>query len=52
MPSIWGEEKSTLYRKIENLQDKALRIINFLPNNYPISNTYEKINVLKLRHFI
>ena len=39
---VWGHEKSALFRKIENLQDKALRIINFLPNNCPISGTYKK----------
>ena len=49
---IWGQEKTALFRRIENLQDKALRIINFLPNNFPISPTYEKLNVLKLRDFI
>ena len=49
---VWGHEKSALFRKIENLQDKALRIINFLPNNCPISGTYEKLNILKLRDFI
>ena len=49
---VWDREKSALFRKIENLQDKALRIINFLPNNCPISGTYEKLNILKLRDFI
>ena len=49
---IWGQEKSALFRKIENLQDKALRIINFLPNNCPISGTYKKLNILKLKDFI
>ena len=49
---VWGHEKSALFRKIENLQDKALRIINFLPNNCPISGTCEKQNILKLRDFI
>jgi len=39
---VWGQENSALLQKIENLQDKALRIINFLPNNYPISETYKK----------
>ena len=49
---VWGQENSALLQKIENLQDKALRIINFLPNNYPISETYKKLNILKLRDFI
>ena len=49
---VWGHEKSAPFRKIENLQDKALRIINFLPNNCPLSGTYEKLNILKLCDFI
>ena len=31
----WGQSKTELFNKIQKLQDKALRIINFLPRTTP-----------------
>ena len=47
---VWGqrERMSETLRKIANLQDKALRIINFLPPNTPIDETYKTQKILKL----
>ena len=33
---IWGQSKSDHFRKLAELQDKALRIINFLPDTAPL----------------
>ena len=37
----WGQSKTGLFNKIEKLQDKALRIINFLPNTALVSETHK-----------
>ena len=37
----WGQSKTGLFNKIEKLQDKALRIINFQPNTTPVSEIYK-----------
>ena len=37
----WGQSKTGLFNKIEKLQDKALRIINFLPNTALVSEIYK-----------
>ena len=49
---IWGQTKNDLFRKIEKLQDKILRIINFLPKGTPINDTYENSKILKLQDYI
>ena len=49
---IWGQTKTDLSRKIEKLQDKALRIINFLPKGTPVSDTYKNSKILKLQDSI
>ena len=35
---IWGQTKTEIFKKLEKLQDKAIRIINFLPNTAPIND--------------
>ena len=42
---MWGQ-------KIETLQEKAIRIIKFLPNNAPASKEMHKLRILKLKDFI
>ena len=51
---IWGQRERIpeTIQKINNLQDKAIRIINFMPPNAPIAETYKKGNILKLRDYI
>ena len=39
-------------KKKEILQEKAIRIINFLPNNAPVSKEMHKLRILKLKDFI
>ena len=34
------------------MQDKAIRIINFKPNNYPAGKLYQPNKILKLREYI
>ena len=34
------------------MQDKAIRIINFTPNNYPAGKLYQPNKILKLREYI
>ena len=49
---MWGQYQGTEFKKIETLQEKAIRIINFLPNNAPVSKEMHKLRILKLlSHF-
>ena len=34
---MWGQYQGTEFKKIETLQEKAIRIIKFLPSNAPVS---------------
>ena len=45
---MWGQYQGTEFKKIETLQEKAIRIIKFLPNNAPVSKEMHKLRVLKL----
>ena len=50
---MWGQYQGTEFKKIiETLQEKAIRIINFLPNNAPVSKEMHKLRILKLKDFI
>ena len=49
---IWGQYQGTEFKKIETLQEKAIRIIKFLPNNAPVSKEMHKLRILKLKDFI
>ena len=44
--------KNEDFKKIEKLQGKAIRIINFLPLNAPIEKQKYEMNILKLKDFI
>ena len=39
-------------KKISELQDKAIRIINFKPKNYPVAELYKNNRNLKLTDFM
>ena len=47
---IWGQCED-LVNKISAIQDKAIRIINFKPKNYPAEKLYQSNKILKLRDF-
>ena len=49
---IWGQDQNEEFKKIEKLQEKALRIIHFLPLTAPVEKQMYKINILKLKDFI
>ena len=49
---VWGQYQGTEFKKIETLEDKAIRIINFLPNNAPVSKEMHQLRILKLKDFI
>ena len=49
---VWGQYQGTALKKIETLQEKAIRIIKFLPNNPPVSKEMHKLRILKLKDFI
>ena len=51
MPGV-GTIQGTEFKKIETLQEKAIRIIKFLPNNAPVSKEMHKLRILKLKDFI
>ena len=39
-------------KKIEKLQEKAIKIINFLPNDALVTKTMKEFKILKLKDFI
>ena len=49
---IWGQTKTDLFRKINKLKDKALRIIKFLPKGISINDKYKNSKILKLQDYI
>ena len=49
---IWGQLKSDHFRKLIELQDKALRIINFLPDTAPLRDINKDSDILKLPDYI
>ena len=51
---VWGQREieSQLLKTIGTLQDKAIRIINFLPNETPVQNIYKKDKILRIKDYI
>ena len=51
---VWGqkERESDLLKKLGSLQDKAIRIINFLPNEEAVHNIYKEEKILKIKDYI
>ena len=49
---IWGQSKTEPFNKIQKLEDKALCMINFLPNTAPVSEIYKTSKILKLLDYI
>ena len=43
---IWGQSNQSIL-KMEKLQNKALRIINFKPSRYSVNHLYNKSEILK-----
>ena len=48
---IWGQN-STILRKLEPLQNKALKIINFKNDEYNINDLYKTNKILKIADYI
>ena len=48
---IWGQS-NTILRKLEPLQNKALRIINFKKNEYNVNELYKTNKTLKIADYI
>ena len=48
---IWGQSSNTL-NKIQPLQDKAVRIINFKPDNHNVGELYKRDKILKVSDYI
>ena len=48
---VWGQNEAKI-KQISELQDKALRIINFKPKNHPASELYKSNKILKLTDYI
>ena len=49
---MWGQDQNEEFKKTEKLQEKAVRIINFLPLNAPVEKRIYEINILKLNDFV
>ena len=49
---IRGQDQNEEFKKIEKHQEKAIRIVNFLPLNAPVEKQIYEMNILKLKDFI
>jgi hypothetical protein len=50
---IWGQTDSKYFRKIQTLQNNALRLITFADSFHDhVSHLYKELNLLKLRDFV
>ena len=49
---IWGQSKTKLFQQIEKLQDKAIRIISFLPKGVSVKEACSTLRNLKTQDFI
>ena len=49
---IWGQDQNEEFRKIEKLQQKAIRIIIFLSLNATVEKEMYEMNILKLKDLI
>ena len=49
---IWGQDQNEEFKKMEKLQEKAIRIINFLPLNAPVEKQMYEINIQKEKYFV
>ena len=49
---IWGQDQNEEFKKIEKLQEKAIRIISFLPLSATDEKQMYEMNIIKLKDFI
>ena len=49
---IWGQRETQLFRNVQELQDKAIRIINFKLDDFDINSLYHENKILKITDFI
>ena len=45
-------KKSNLFKKVQKVQEKALRTINFLPNTTPVNKIYKNSKILNISDYI
>ena len=49
---IWGQKSTLLFRKIQDFQDKAIRIIKYKPDDVSVNELYRNDKILKITDFI
>ena len=49
---IWGQTANISIKRIQIIQNKAIRIINFSPYNSSTANLYRKSNILKFSDYV
>ena len=49
---IWGHDQNEEFKKIGKLQEKAIRIVSFLPSNATVEKHMYEMNILKLKDII
>ena len=49
---IWGQTSNNSIKRIETLQNKAIRTINFAPYNSPTNHLYKESKILKFTDYI
>ena len=49
---VWCQGTNENIKRITALQNKAIRIINFKPRNYPVNPLYAKSQILKINDYV
>ena len=46
---VWGQKTNSNIKRLETIQNKALRVINFAPFNAPTNELYKNNRILKFK---
>ena len=49
---MWGQHKTNLVKQVMELQEKAIRLINFKDNNAQVSNLFAQSKILRFEYFV
>ena len=49
---VWGQNEKWKMKKLSSLQNKAIRIINFKQQDFPVNEPYNANEILKMNNYI
>ena len=49
---IWGQRSTSSIKRLESIQNKAIRIINFAPYNSKTDHLYKRLKILKFTDYV